>query len=181
MPILDKSVSTVFQCVWLRFPWFGLVLKLHPAPIPFLLFLPFSSSQVSRPQPPFGASTPTQAKRSIILVNGDLRCWQSGCKRSIDNDDSVVGVGARSGVWTWERDSVSGFSANEIGARPMRLKQSRRADNLQCVFFNAAALCCFPALAWRFLYSRYQFCSVGGLQSHSAMNLFPGIKRSATI
>ena len=48
--------------------------KLHPAPIPFSSpFLPFSSSQLARPQPWIGASTTTQAKRSISGVNGSLR------------------------------------------------------------------------------------------------------------
>jgi hypothetical protein len=59
-------------------------------------------------------------------------------ERTLDADDSVIGVGARSGVWTWERESVSGFSANKIGARPLLLRNLRRADNLRCVFVNAA-------------------------------------------
>jgi hypothetical protein len=36
--------------------------------------------------------------------------FYQSAQRTLDTDDSVVGVGARSGVWTWERDSVSAFS-----------------------------------------------------------------------
>jgi hypothetical protein len=60
-------------------------------------------------------------------------------ERTLDADDSVVGVGARSGVQTWERDSVSAFSANESARAEAALKNSRRADDLRCVFVNAAA------------------------------------------
>jgi hypothetical protein len=57
--------------------WFGM--KIAPRAHPFpLLFLPFSSSQLALPQPLFRASTTTQAKRSIIVVKGDLRCLQIG-------------------------------------------------------------------------------------------------------
>jgi hypothetical protein len=43
-------------------------------------------------------------------------------------------------VWTWERDSVSGFSAKKSARVPKLLKKSRRADDLRRVFVNAAAL-----------------------------------------
>jgi hypothetical protein len=43
-------------------------------------------------------------------------------------------------VQTWERDSVSAFSANESARAEAALKNSRRADDLRCVVVSTATL-----------------------------------------
>jgi hypothetical protein len=51
-----------------------------------------------------------------------------------------------SGVWTWVRESGSGFlQTNRRGV--LLLKKSRRADSLRRVFINAATLFCASAQA----------------------------------
>jgi hypothetical protein len=58
------------------------------------------------------ARPPKQSVKSSLSMAVCVVC--KAAQRTIDNDDSVVGVGARSGVWTWKRDSVSAFSANKL-------------------------------------------------------------------